>query len=42
MGIFTSDIKSLDDMFVTVLQKVYYAERQIEEQAGSPASRELP
>jgi ferritin-like metal-binding protein YciE len=45
MGIFTSDIKSLDDMFVTVLQKVYYAERQIAEQlevmVGKATSPEL-
>ena len=45
MGIFTSDIKTLDDMFVTVLQKVYYAERQIAEQLevmiGKATSPEL-
>jgi ferritin-like metal-binding protein YciE len=29
---FTSDIKTLDDMFVSVLQQIYYAERQIAEQ----------
>ena len=29
MGIFTSDIKSLDDLFVHTLQDIYYAENQI-------------
>ncbi len=32
MGIFTSDIKSLDDMFVSVLKQIYYAEGQIASQ----------
>ena len=32
MGIFTSDIKTFDDLFVNVLQQIYYAERQIAEQ----------
>lgn len=45
MGIFTSDIKSLDDMFVKVLKKIYYAERQIAEQLevmiGKATSPEL-
>ena len=29
MGLFTSDIKSLDDLFVHQLQDIYYAENQI-------------
>ena len=29
MGLFTSDIKSLDDLFVHTLQDIYYAENQI-------------
>ena len=29
MGLFTKDIKSLDDLFVHTLQDVYYAENQI-------------
>ncbi len=29
MGLFTSDIKSLDDLFVHQLQDIYYAEKQI-------------
>ena len=45
MGIFTSDIKTLDDMFVSVLQQIYYAERQIAEQlevmVGKATSPEL-
>ena len=45
MGIFTSDIKSLDDMFVTVLQKIYYAEgkiaSQLEVMIGKATSPEL-
>lgn len=32
MGIFKSDIKSLDDMFVSVLKQIYYAEGQIASQ----------
>lgn len=32
MGIFTSDIKGLDGLFVDVLKQIYYAERQIFEQ----------
>lgn len=47
MGIFTSDIKTFDDLFVNVLQQIYYAERQIAEQlevmitkATSPDLRE--
>ena len=47
MGLFTSDIKTFDDLFVNVLQQIYYAERQIAEQlevmigkATSPQLRE--
>jgi ferritin-like metal-binding protein YciE len=29
MGLFTKDIKSMDDLFLHVLQDVYYAEKQI-------------
>jgi len=29
MGIFSSDIKSLDDLFVHQLRDIYYAEKQI-------------
>jgi ferritin-like metal-binding protein YciE len=29
MGLFTKDIKSMDDLFVHVLQDIYYAEKQI-------------
>ena len=29
MGIFTSDIKSMDDLFTHLLQDVYYAENQL-------------
>ena len=32
MGIFSSDIKTLDDMFVSVLKQIYYAEGQIASQ----------
>ena len=32
MGLFTSDIKKFDDLFVNVLQQIYYAERKIAEQ----------
>jgi ferritin-like metal-binding protein YciE len=32
MGLFTSDVKTLDDLFLSVLQQIYYAERQIAEQ----------
>lgn len=31
MGLFTKDIKTLDDLFVHGLQTIYYAERQITE-----------
>ena len=45
MGLFTTDIKSLDDMFVSVLQKIYYAEGQIAKQLevmiGKATSPEL-
>ncbi len=45
MGLFTSDIKTLDDLFVSVLQQIYYAERQIGEQLdvmiGKATSPEL-
>ena len=29
MGLFTKDIKTLDDLFVHTLQDIYYAEQQI-------------
>jgi ferritin-like metal-binding protein YciE len=29
MGLFTKDIKTLDDLFVHTLQDIYYAEHQI-------------
>jgi ferritin-like metal-binding protein YciE len=29
MGLFTKDIKSMDDLFIHVLQDIYYAEQQI-------------
>ncbi len=29
MGLFTSDIKTMDDLFVHTLQDIYYAEKQI-------------
>ena len=29
MGLFTKDIKTMDDLFTHVLQDVYYAEQQI-------------
>ncbi len=32
MGLFTSDVKSLDGLFVDVLKQIYYAEREIAEQ----------
>ena len=45
MGIFTSSIKTFDDLFVSVLQQIYYAERQIGEQleimVGKATSPEL-
>lgn len=45
MGIFFSDIKTFDDLFVSVLQQIYYAERQIGEQLevmiGKATSPEL-
>src|SRR6201991_690871 len=30
MGLFTKDIKTMDDLFVHTLQDIYYAEKQIE------------
>jgi ferritin-like metal-binding protein YciE len=45
MGIFSSDIKTLDDMFVSVLKQIYYAEGQIapqlETMIGKATSPEL-
>ena len=45
MGMFTSDIKTLDDMFVSVLRQIYYAEGQIASQLetmiGKATSAEL-
>ena len=32
MGLFTSNTNSFDELFVSVLQQIYYAERQIAEQ----------
>jgi ferritin-like metal-binding protein YciE len=29
MGIFTRDIKTMDDLFVHMLRDIYYAEKQI-------------
>ncbi len=29
MGLFTKDIKSMDDLFLHVMQDIYYAEKQI-------------
>jgi ferritin-like metal-binding protein YciE len=29
MGLFTRDIKTMDDLFMHTLQDIYYAERQI-------------
>ena len=29
MGLFTKDIKTMDDLFVHTLQDIYYAEKQI-------------
>ena len=29
MGLFTKDIKSMDDLYLHVLQDIYYAENQI-------------
>ena len=39
MGLFTSDIKTLDDLCVSVLQQIYYAERQIAEQLETMISK---
>lgn len=45
MGILFNSIKTFDDMFVSVLQEIYYAERQIAEQLevmiGKATSPEL-
>ena len=30
MGLFSKDIKSMDDLFIHTLQDIYYAEKQIE------------
>jgi hypothetical protein len=35
MGLFTKDIKSMDDLFVHTLRDIYYTEKQIE-QAKQP------
>ena len=47
MGLFSTDIKSMDDLFVNTLQDVYHAEKQIETalpkmvaKASSPELRE--
>ena len=47
MGIFTRDIKTMDDLFVHTLRDIYYAEKQIEkalpemiEKAGDPALKQ--
>jgi ferritin-like metal-binding protein YciE len=32
MGLFTSNVKTFDDLFINVLQQIYYGERQIAEQ----------
>ena len=47
MGLFTKDIKTMDDLFVHTLRDIYYAENQIVkalpdmiEQAGDPALRQ--
>lgn len=47
MGLFTKDIKTMDDLFVHTLRDVYYAEKQIEkalpkmiEKASDPALKQ--
>ena len=47
MGIFTKDIKTMDDLFVHTLRDIYYAEKQIEkalpdmiEQATEPSLKQ--
>ena len=47
MGLFSKDIKSMDDLFVHTLQDIYYAEKQIEkalpkmvERASAPELRD--
>ncbi len=34
MGLFTKDIKTMDDLFVHQLQDIYYAEKQTAEGAA--------
>ena len=45
MGLFTKDIKTMDDLFVHQLQDIYYAEKQIvkslPEMIGKVTSRDL-
>jgi ferritin-like metal-binding protein YciE len=45
MGLFTKDIKSMDDLFLHVLQDIYYAENQIKkslpDMAEKATNREL-
>jgi ferritin-like metal-binding protein YciE len=45
MGLFTKDIKTMDDLFVHQLQDIYYAEKQIvkslPDMIGKATSREL-
>lgn len=48
MGLFSKDIKTVDDLFVHGLQTIYYAERQIEEtlpkmidKAGDPQLQQI-
>ncbi len=47
MGLFSKDIKTMDDLFVHTLRDIYYAEKQIEkalpemiEKAGAPALKQ--
>ena len=39
MGFFSKDIKTLDDLFVHTLQDIYYAEKQIEKNLPTMASK---
>src|ERR1700752_616440 len=39
MGLFTQDIKTLDDLFVHTLQDIYYAEKQITKALPSMISK---
>ena len=48
MGLFTKDIKTMDDLFVHTLRDIYYAEKQIEkalpdmiDKASDPALKQL-